>query len=680
MTRPTASAVKFAAAYAVIALLWILASGPGVETSAGGEGRMRAWHAHGDWLFVAVSGGLLFALFRRELKRYGRYHEDLRAERDMLASHLDSVADFAVFGLDHQGRVTTSNGGAERILGWPPSEILGTGFAQFFAPTPSQEGLADRGLADSRRHGEARLDAELRRKDGRAIPVRLVLRPVRELNDTARAYTCVLQARTAQLRPEPSLAENEPWFRAIFEHAAIGIAQVATDGRMLRANPHFCSLLGRTERDLQNSTFIDITHPDDLEPDVHLVSRCLAGEIDRFSIEKRYVRPDGRIMWATLFAALVRDAHNQPAYFVSVINDISWRKAAEEALADSRQRLQSAIEIARVGFWEYNVETNAMYYSREAVTQLGLNDGEVSDSPEEYRSRVHPDDFARIERLRRVALSGRQEAAEGEFRFRHRDGSYRDLHVRTVTLKNRAGRPVRLLGANIDLTPMRDSERLVRRLSARILRLQDTERRRIARQLHDTTAQNLAALNMNLARLRRMVAKPEANPQPTIDECISLTEMCVQEIRTMAYLLHPPLLDDFGLERAIVDYVHGFSQRSGIKASVSVEGQIGRLSDEIELSLFRILQESLTNVMRHSACSHTTVQLSRTENTMVLEVRDDGRGISPGELERLRAGAPLGVGVIGMSERLQQIGGRLDISATEGGTTVRAIVPVAARA
>ncbi|MGH8018831.1 MAG: PAS domain S-box protein [Opitutaceae bacterium] len=489
-------------------------------------------------------------------------------------------------------------------------------------------------------------------------------------------FQALLHERTSLRQTETVATESERIFRAIFEHAAIGIAQVGTDGRMLRVNEHFCSLLGRPERELQNFTFVDITHPDDIEADVSLVARCLAGEIERYSIEKRYLRPDGRAVWVNLFVALVRDGNGQPAYFVSVATDINWRKTVEEALADSRQRLQSAIEIARLGFWEFNVETRTMYYSHEAIAQLGMNDGEVSNSPDEYRSRVHPDDRPRLEAMRQSLLFGTEETAEGEFRFQHKDGSFRDIHVRTVLLRGPDGKRARLLGTNIDVTPARDSERLIRRLSARILRLQDTERRRIARQLHETTAQNLAALNMNLARLGRMSARPDHDPRETVDECIHLTDTCVQEIRTLAYLLHPPLLDDFGLERATLDYVQGFSQRSGVATEARVEGRIERLPDEIELILFRILQESLTNVVRHSACSQARVELRQTGEAIELEISDNGRGIPPENLERLRAGAPLGVGVTGMSERLEQIGGRLEINSSHAGTTVRAVVPI----
>ncbi|BET65873.1 hypothetical protein ASA1KI_07910 [Opitutales bacterium ASA1] len=656
-----------ATACAAAAWFWLQFSGAGVEAISAGAVRSDTWDEHSGWILAIVGGVVLYLHLRRVARRTAALEHDSNHVREQVRTLLDNHTQDGVVLIDGSGVVTAANATAEELLGRSRDGWIGKPLPILLARSGVEPAVPRATLFNASEHGVASMKIPLRSDRGISRHAKLELRP---LGNGKAGFIGTLRAASVSVT-EPS----EGLFRAIFERAPIGIAQISPGGRVLRANPHFCALLGRTERDLQASSWTDFTHSDDIQGDIQLVSRCLAGEIDRYTLEKRYLRPDGQVVWVDLFVALVNDRSGNPAYFVSVATDIGWRKAAKEALADGRQRLQSAVEIARVGFWEYNLASNAMYYSREALAQLGLSDGEVSDHPDEYRARIHPDDGLRLEALRSAVLSGRQESGEGEFRFRTRDGSYRDIQVRAVMLRSADGRPTKLLGANLDVTPVRDSERLVRRLSARILRLQDTERRRIARQLHDTTAQNLAALNMNLARLLRLSARKDHDPRETIEECIDLTDRSIQEIRTLAYLLHPPMLDEFGLERATTDYVTGFSQRSGIPVDLAIEQAVGRLSDEVELSLFRVLQESLTNVVRHAACTRARVRLSRTDASVELEISDNGHGIPTEKLERLKAGAPLGVGITGMNERLDQIGGRLEIRSDGAGTTLLAIVP-----
>lgn len=216
------------------------------------------------------------------------------------------------------------------------------------------------------------------------------------------------------------------------------------------------------------------------------------------------------------------------------------------------------------------------------------------------------------------------------------------------------------------------SENMQRALSARVLTLQDEERRKFARELHDSVGQHLAAMKMGISILQ------SKSPGDTVlQDCIKLLDDSIAETRTISHLLHPPLLDEAGLSSASQWFVEGFGKRSGIAITLDIREGAGRLSDSIELVLFRVLQESLTNVHRHSGAVRADVSLSTSGNNVILRVKDYGRGISPAVLDRLRNdGAGSGVGLAGMTERVREIGGRLEINSGVGGTEILARIPV----
>jgi PAS domain S-box-containing protein len=222
-----------------------------------------------------------------------------------------------------------------------------------------------------------------------------------------------------------------------------------------------------------------------------------------------------------------------------------------------------------------------------------------------------------------------------------------------------------------------NSERSLRQLSLHLLRTQDEERRRIGRDLHDSLGQYLAVLKMKLDSVASQIAQKEGELAGEFGQCIRLMDDSIKEVRTVSYLLYPPMLEEMGLRSAIPWYLDGFSARSGIKTTFEVQTTLGRLPRESELALFRVLQESLTNVHRHSGSSTAHVRLLAKGEMVILEIEDRGKGI-PSELlaefcQEWMGG--LGIGVRGMNERMRQLGGRLDLASNEGGTIVTAMVP-----
>jgi PAS domain S-box-containing protein len=222
------------------------------------------------------------------------------------------------------------------------------------------------------------------------------------------------------------------------------------------------------------------------------------------------------------------------------------------------------------------------------------------------------------------------------------------------------------------------SERSLRELSIHLLRTQDEERKRIGRDLHDSLGQYLAVLKMNLESLDSVIGTNRNGANEQVALCIRLADDALKEVRTISYLLYPPLLEEMGLKSAIPWYLDGFSKRSNIQTTFDAEADFGRLPPEIELALFRILQEGLTNVHRHSGSPTANVRLFRSEDMAILEVKDSGKGIPTQLLQQTGGdwtGSP-GVGLRGMNERVMQLGGRFEVVSAGGGTVIRAVVPI----
>jgi signal transduction histidine kinase len=219
-------------------------------------------------------------------------------------------------------------------------------------------------------------------------------------------------------------------------------------------------------------------------------------------------------------------------------------------------------------------------------------------------------------------------------------------------------------------------EGVVRELSGRLLQMQDEERRRLARELHDSVGQLLAAISMNISRLLQEKDKLSEPARTCVDENANLVDLVSKEIRTMSHLLHPPLLDEAGLESAIRWYIEGFAERSQIRVHLDMPADFERLSSDQEIAVFRVVQECLTNIHRHSESARATIRITRGDGQVHLEVRDEGKGIPPDQQAALNSYGAMGVGFRGMRERLRQLGGSLKILSSEEGTIVSATLPV----
>jgi PAS domain S-box-containing protein len=372
----------------------------------------------------------------------------------------------------------------------------------------------------------------------------------------------------------------------------------------------------------------------------------------------------------------------------SIGADITDRKRADDQVRESEARLKDAQHLAHVGSSSWDPDSDTTTWSEEMYRITGRDPNGPAPTYAERAALYTPESWARLsEAVQRAVATG--EPYQLHVDIVRPDGAVRRIHASGAAVRNESGRVVRVQGTLQDITEQKRAEEALRQseealqqtnrklhqLSRDLLRTQDYERRRIARELHDSTSQLLAALSMNLSRLRDSALKPDRREQ-LLSEAIDLAAACSAEIRTITYLLHPPLLEEVGLVHAVRAYAQGFNQRTGIQVKIKIPPNFGRIGSERESTLFRIIQEGLANVHKHSGSRLAVIQLGRDPREVRLVLQDQGRGVIEAPRRRATGFVRLGVGIAGMRERAEQLGGRLEIASGDAGTTLTVTLPM----
>jgi PAS domain S-box-containing protein len=537
-----------------------------------------------------------------------------------------------------------------------------------------------------------------------------VRQPEPQLNDLLVGFGNQIGQFAERKRAEADLRESERRFREMVDTLPAAVFTTDAQGRITHFNQAAVELAGRVPQvgtdqwcitwKLFRSDGTPLAHDECPMALALKEGRIVNGE------ETIIEQPNGKRLWCVPYPRLLRDAEGRIVGGVNLVMDITERKQAELATG----LLAAIVASSDDAIISKNLDGVITSWNKAAEHTLGYS---ADEAVGKHITLIIPPDRRHEENdiLRRLRNGERIDHFETV--RQRKDGTLFDVSVTISPVKDSSGR---IIGASkvarditerkrLDLAVRQSEERYrelsetldaevrartaeleersrevliqaeqVRKLSWQVLRIQDEERRHIARELHDSAGQNLTVLGMNLTAIAQKAKKQAPEMSESVEQTVEMVQELTKEIRTTSYLLHPPLLDENGLPAALSWYIRGLSERSGLDIAFSISEEFGRLPREQELTIFRLVQECLTNIHRHSGSKTATIQINRDSDRVLVEVRDQGKGIPHEKLVQIEQGIS-GVGIRGMRERLRQFQGEMIVDSVGTGTTVVVTIP-----
>lgn len=505
-------------------------------------------------------------------------------------------------------------------------------------------------------------EEQIVRLDGEVIDVEV--NSIRVEDAEGIAIQVIVRDITERKRAEAVLRASEERLTLAFAGAQEGVWDWNLETGAVVYSPRWKEMLGYADHEIAPhvSAWEQLLHPDDRSRANELHERIAQGA-GTYEGEFRLRHKDGHYIHVLSRGFPVRRYPGGPVLrIVGTHLDITERKRTEMALRESEERLTLAFAGAQEGVWDWNLETNAVTYSPRWWQMLGYEQDEIEPHISAWERLVHPEDRARADAANEAVARG-DETYEAEFRLRHKNGHYVHVLSRGFPVRREPGGPVvRIVGTHFDLTERIERARV--EMLRRLVFAQEDERRRIAREMHDQFGEQLTALTQRIAALEA-AAHDGAALQPAIEALQQVAQQIDRDVDHLVWELRPTALDDLGLRAALANYVQAWSARTGVAAEVHTAGLLDdRLAPDAETTLYRIAQEALTNVAKHSRASSVEIILDRRPDHVLLIVEDDGEGFDP-------AARTQGFGLLGMQERAALVGANLQIESSPGrGTTI----------
>ena len=630
----------------------------------------------------------------------------LRRSETMLRDFVET-ATVGLHWVSSDGIILWANRAELDLLGYSREEYIGHFVAEFHADQAVISDIITRLV-----HGETLKDyeARLRCKDGSIRHV--IINSSGLFEDGKFVHTrCFTRDITQRIRAEDQLRESERRLRETIDALPAAIYTTDADGRLTHFNPASVELSGRVPELGTDRWCVTwkLFRPDgtQLPHDECPMAVALKEGRPVDGTEIIAERPDGKRTWFIPYPRPLHDAEGRISGGVNMLVDITERKKAERVTG----LLAAIVDSSDDAIISKNLDGTITSWNKAAERMFGYS---AQEAVGQYITLIIPSDLRseETEILERLKRGGQIDHFETVRVSKH--GALLDISLTISPVKDATGRVVGASKIARDITNQKQNERALREseerfralscnletqvqarteeleqrntevlkqaeglreLSRRLMQAQDEERRRVARELHDSAGQLLASLGMNLASILKHANQGAPQLVGAAEEGERTVRQLTQEIRTVSYLLHPPMLEETGLPEALRSYINGLRNRSGLDISLIMPQDFGRLPDEMELVIFRLVQECLTNVHRHSGSKVVVVRVSRAADSVSLEVQDDGKGMSVEKLSQLRAQGS-GVGIAGMRERVRQFGGQFEIESTGAGTTMSFSLPL----
>jgi|GEM_PF-5220497 len=575
-----------------------------------------------------------------------------------------------VFALDHAGTFTLAQGKVLGMLGGDEKSLVGRSIFVVYHEHLEIQASARRALA-----GE--VFTAVNHVAGRAFETKWT--PVRGVDDRVTGVIGVATDITDRVWAEQALRESEAQFRSTFEQAAVGIAHVGIDGRLLRVNQRLCDILGYTRAELLTLTIHDLSHPDDRARDVSLIERVLTNETQTYTLEKRYLHNDGGAVWVNLTNSLARSPSGEPKYFISVVEDITERKQAEVALRESEERFHTFMDHSPAAASMKDEDGRYVYVSETWLSHFNMQRADVHGKtsfdllPLELAQELHVHERAVIER---------DEVLEVIEPYPRADGTQGYSLVYKFPVRDAANR--RFVGSvGIDITERVQAEDENARLTEalrierdRLLRREVEVRTQIGRDLHDGPVQQVAVADLTVQYVRKVAQHEPAQLPTALDDLQDQLKRATQDLRTVLYELRPIGIAEEGVAGVLRQYISRARQSDKLKVHLEAPPTLRRADPDYEAAMFIIVREALNNVRKHANAHNVWITLWNDERWLYATVHDDGKGfdVVKTQANYVQRGS---FGLLNMSERAQLIGGSCTITSELGlGTTVEIRIPL----
>ena len=597
-----------------------------------------------------------------------------RKQAEEAMAHLAAIvasSDDAIISKNLDGIIQSWNKSAEHMFGYTAEEAVGKHITLI---VPEDRRDEEKNILARLRHGE-RIDhfqTVRRRKDGSTLDLSLTISPVKDSAGRVIGASNVARDITHLKQIERALRDSEERFRAIVETTPACVKVVAPDGTLQHMNSAGLAMVGaELAETVVGKSVYDLIAPEDREKFRAFNERICRG--DKAALEFDMIGLNGMRHHMETHAAPL---HNPDGRIVqlAITHDVTERKRAELALRESEQRYRAVTDASPIMVWMSGLDKLCYYFNKGWLDFVGRTLEQESGNG--WAENVHPEDFDRCLQIYVKSFDARQ-PFEMEYRLRHHTGEYRWITDHGTPRYAPDGMFEGYVGGCLDIHDQKEAADKARQadVSLQLMKIQDEERRHIARELHDSAGQTLTVLGMSLAQLAQKSGRRSPEIASDVDKIQGTVQQLHREIRTASYLLHPPLLDENGLYSAINWYMDGIRERSDLDIRLEIPEDFGRLPRDMELVIFRLVQECLTNVHRHSHSKTASIRIARESSQITLDIEDEGKGISPERLAEIRSGRS-GVGIRGMQERLRQFEGTMNIDSGSSGTRIFVTIPI----